>query len=510
MESRPLVVVGAGVAGTAAAIEAARAGVQVTLIDENPIAASMARLNVPQFFGQRFAGGLHDKSLMVERARAANEALAEAEAMGVDVQLGTCVWGAFRNSESSRVLDGPQLGLADNERSWLMKYDRLIVAAGARDLGLAFAGWDRRGAMAANGAYSLMRRYQALASQRMVVLGSGNLGLSTAGMALDRGVDVAAVVDVSRSVRGDEAIVATLRESGVKFFTSHTVREAVGGNGEIESVVLVEIDDNGEPVAGSDKVIAADTVCLAVGLVPNVELLSLLGCDLSFEPELGGYVPNRDDWMRTSVESVFVAGDVAGFHDGMVLDAEIARSQGRLAAVAAAKSLGAIDEAEAIARRSDLQAPVTGSKPNDAHSHWMRWLQALLNAGGSDVFACRCEEVSSVDLIDLRPPRFLEWETKRRSRRSVQSLAGDAPVNPDQVKRLTRAGMGHCQGRLCREQIALLLADASGTDIADMPVMSYRPPVRPLPLRVMWPHDEPEQVRNEWAKWFSPTQQVLG
>ena len=55
--------------------------------------------------------------------------------------------------------------------------------------------------------------------------------------------------------------------------------------------MLVGIDGNNEPVAGSEKVIAADTVCLAIGLVPNVELLSLLDCDLTFKSELGGYAP---------------------------------------------------------------------------------------------------------------------------------------------------------------------------------------------------------------------------
>ena len=509
MESRPLVVVGAGVSGTAAAIEAARAGVQVTLVDENPISASMMGLNVPQFFGQRFTATLPNKALM-ERVAAANEALAEAEEAGVDVQLGTCVWGAFRNTETSRVLDGPQLGLADYERSWLMKFDRLIVAAGARDLGIAFAGWDLAGAMGANGAQSLMSRYQALSSQRMVVLGSGNLGLNTARMALDAGVEVAAVVDVSPSVRGDEALMSELRGKGVELYTSHTVREAVGSGGDLESVVLVEIDDNGEPVAGSEKVIAADTVCLAIGLVPNVELVSLLGCDLTFRSELGGYVPDHDDWMRTSVDSVFVAGDAAGFHDDMVLDPEIARNQGRLAGVAAAESLGAIYKEEAVARRSDLQAGAVAPTPAEVHTGWKKWLQSLVNAGGQEVFACRCEEVTCAELIGLRPPRYLGWSSEQMGRRSLQTLLVDGPVNPNQVKRLTRAGTGHCQGRLCREQVSLLLAEESGTGIAGIPLMSYRPPVRPLPLRVMWPHEETEQMRGDWPKWFSPTNQVLG
>ena len=509
MDSRPLVVVGAGVSGTVAAIEAARAGVQVTLIDENPIGMSMIGLDVPQFFGQRIVGTLRNKGVMLGRVVANNDALVEAEEAGVDIQLGTYVWGAFRNTETSRGLDGPQLGLADDDRSWLMKYDRLIVAAGSRDLGMSFAGWNMAGAMGANGAYSLMSRYQALSSQRMVVMGSSNLGLNTARMAQERGVDVAAVVDVSPSVRGDEALMTGLRDQGVELYTSHTVKEAVGKADDIEAVVLVEIDDDNQPVAGSEKVIPADTVCLAIGLVPNIELLSLLDCDLTFKSELGGYVPDRDDWMRTSVDTVFVAGDVTGFHDGMVLDPEIARSQGRLAGVAAAESLGAIDSAEALARRSDIQAGTAAAAPAEVHSGWRKWLQSLVNAGGLDVFACQCEEVTRAELIGLQPPRYLEWGSEQMSRRSLHTQVKDGPVNPDQVKRLTRAGMGHCQGRRCREQVSLMLAEESGTDVAEIPLTSYRPPVRPLPLKVMWPHEETAQVRRDWAKWFFPASEVL-
>ena len=510
MESKPLVVVGAGVSGTAAAIEAAKAGVQVTLIDENPIGMSMMGLDVPQFFGRRIEGALSDRAAMLERVVAANDALAEAVEAGVDVRLGTCVWGAFRNAETSKLLDGPQLGLADQEQSWVMKYDRLIVAAGSRDLGMSFAGWNMAGAMGANGAYSLMSRYQALTSQRMVVIGAGNLGLNTARMALDSGVEVAAIVDVSSSAGGDAALMTWLQGEGVELYTSHTVKEAAGKADDIESVVLVEIDENNEPVAGSEKVIAADTVCLAIGLAPNIELLSLLGCDLTFRSELGGYVPDHDDWMRTSVDNVYVAGDAAGFHDGMVLDPGIARNQGRLAGIAAAESLGAIDNAEAHARRSEIQAAAVTATPAEVHTVWKRWLESLVNAGGQDIFACRCEEVTCAELIGLQPPRYLNWTSEPMSRRSLRTQLEDGPVNPNQVKRLTRAGTGHCQGRLCREQVSLLLAEESRTDIAEVPLMSYRPPVRPLPLKVMWPQDETEQMRADWPKWFSPIYKVLG
>ena len=508
MESKPLVVVGAGTAGTAASIEAARAGVEVTLIDENPISSAMMGLNVPQFFGGRFTGELRDKGLMLEKVASANGGLTQAQELGVDVQLGTCVWGAFRNTETSRVLDGPQLGLSDGERSWQIKYDRLIVASGSRDLGVPFAGWDLAGAMGANGANALMGRYGALSSRRMVVLGSGNLGLYTSKTALDSGIEVAAIVDVFPSVRGDEALMEHLRDEGVELYTSHTVREAIGSDGEIESVVLVEIDDDCQPISGTETHIPADAVCLAIGLVPNIELLSLLGCDMSFKSELGGYVPVGDDRMMTSVDGVFVAGDVAGVHDGMVLDSDIARRQGRLAGIAAAESLGALDEEDAVARMGALRS--SDAKPNEDYSNRMRWLKSLVNSGGPDVFVCQCEEVTFADLIETRPPRYLGWESEQMSRRNLETHMKDGPVNPNQLKRLTRVGTGHCQGRLCREQVSMLLAEESGTDVGEIPFLSYRPPVRPLPLKVMWPDDEPEHVRMDWPKWFSPTNQVLG
>ena len=510
MEARPLVVVGAGVAGTAAAIEAAKVGVQVTLIDENPVATSMMELNVPQFFGQRFEDALRDGALMMERVAAANVALGEAEEAGVDILLGTCVWGAFRNSENSRVLDGPQIGLADHERSWMMKYERLIVATGSRDLSFGFAGSDLAGAMGANGAYSLMSRYEALSAQRMVVLSSGNLGLNTAEMALENGIDVAAIVEVAPSVRGDTKLTTTLQAQCVELYTSHTVKEAVGSNGDIESVVLVEIDDDCQPIAGTEKVIEADTICLAIGLVPNIEILNLLNCDLNFNSELGGYVPSNDDWMRTSVDSVFVAGDAGGFHDAMILDPNIARNQGRIAGIAAAKSLGAIDNAEGKSRIADIKARTVTASQAEVHTLWKRWLRSLANVGGQDIVVCQCEQVTRSEIIGLEPPRYLEWGSDQMSRRSLQTQLKDNPVNPNQVKRLTRAGTGTCQGRNCREQVALLLAEESNTDTADVPLSTYRAPLRPLPLNVMWPDDESEDVRNEWPKWFSPNNKVLG
>ena len=527
-----VVVVGAGAAGVAAAIEAARAGVEVLLIDENPIDNDMMAMDVPLYFGQRMQPSVRNRALMMERVVETNPALAEAHEAGVDVQLGTYVWGAFVNGPTVRELPGPMLGLADDRRSWLVGYDRLIVAAGARDVAMGFPGWERAGAMGANGAVSLLTRYRALGSQRMVIVGSGDLGLRTATLALESAVAVAGIVEVANTVRGDEAIARSLAGRGVPLYTAHTIREARGRVGEIDSVVLVQVDESLKPVAGSEREIACDTVCLALGLAPNVELLHLVGARFAFDSALGGWIPELNDQMQTSVPTVFAAGDCTGVHDAMLADPEIARTQGRLAGIAAAQSLGGLPSiplphepgGQGEGAALDIPLPHRGRGPQfelsggtarrglsrsegAVHSYWQTWLQSLLHAGGWEVNICQCEEVTRRELVDVKPPRYLKWESPQMEARSLDTMLRDGPVNQDQIKRLTRAGMGPCQSRRCREQVGLLLAQAAATSIDRIPLPSFRPPIRPLPMNVLWPTDEPAAMREDWVSWFGiPTQ----
>jgi thioredoxin reductase len=509
----PLVVVGAGVAGVAAAIEAAEAGIEVLLVDEHPVDNDMMAMDVPLCFGQRMDGAVRNRTAMLARVVETNPGLTRAYEAGVDVQLGTYVWGAFVSGPTVRELPAPMLGLADDRRSWLVGYDRLVVAAGARDVMLGFPGWERAGTLGAAGATALLTRYRALSARRLVVLGSGALGLHTAALALEHGVEVMGVVEVGPHVRGDAEAARALAAHGVPFFTSHTVRAARGGTGEIESLVLAALDGAGAPVPGSEREIACDAVCLAVGLTPSVELLHLVGARLRFAGALGGWIPEVDASMRTSVPTVFAAGDCAGFHDGMLADPDIARAQGRVAGLAAAESLDAIRGGTTAARSPGTPgareaAPLARPLAADGvHAHWQTWLASLVAAGGWEVNVCQCEEVTRRELVETKPPRYLVWDSPQMRARSVATLAGDGPINQDQIKRLTRAGMGPCQGRRCREQVGLLLAQAAGTSIDRIPLPTFRPPVRPLPLNVLWPADEPAAMREDWVSWFGiPTQ----
>jgi thioredoxin reductase len=495
----PLVVVGAGPAGVAAATAAARAGVRVLLLDEHPLDPELMAMDVPLYFGQRMSPAVRDRGAMLQRVVGTNAALEEALDAGVEVELGISVWGAFHPGPTMRTL-GPCLGVADLSRSWLIGYDRLIVAAGARDLVLAFRGWEKAGTMGAAGALALLTRYQACAARRMVVLGSGPLGLAVATLARARGIEVPALVDVAPAVRGDMATCDALARQGMRVYASHVVAEALGARDELEGVRLAALDGGLRPVPGRDVEIACDTVCLAVGLVPQVELFQILGCRLAFRSEHGGYVPETDAEHRTSLPDVFAVGDCAGVDEGLVTAPDRAMRAGRRAGLAAAASLG-MEAGPAAPEASDDRA-----LPR-AHDYWRQWLRATEAVGGLEILACQCEEVTRGELVGVQPPRYLGPPAAPMRARNVGTLGQDGPLNPDQVKRLTRAGMGPCQGRRCREQVALLLAEAGDVPVDTIALASYRPPVRPLPLSVLWPQNETAGMREHWVSWFGiPTQ----
>lgn len=442
-----LLVVGAGPAGLAAAIEGAREGRRTVLVDENPLPLGLMGMDVPLLFGGRMDASAGDAGRVLEHLAATTPALAEAFDLGVEVLLGTCAWGLYVPGSAMRSLPGPVMGLADEARSWLCGFDRLVVAAGARDLVLSFAGSELPGIVGANALHSLLTRYAAFAGRRLVVLGSGALALSTALLALEHGLEIAAVVEVRGTVQGPAALRERLEAAGVEFVTGHAIRAARGGVDGVEAAVLA-------PLGGrAEREIACDTICLALGLVPNAELLDAAGAALAMRPERGGWVPVLDEAGNTSLPGISAVGDCAGL------------------------------EGEPLAYRTD-------------------WMRALVETGGLQVNACTCEEVTRAELLGVRAPRYLAHSSAPADARSLATLLADGPVIQDHVKRLTRAGMGPCQGRRCREQVALLLAAEAGVPPESVPLAGYRAPVRPLPLGLLAATDEPAPLREGWDVWF--------
>jgi len=200
------------------------------------------------------------------------------------------------------------------------------------------------------------------------------------------------------------------------------------------------------------------------------------------------------DGVRTSVPTISAAGDCAGIWAAKTLDPAIAQREGRLAAFAAAAALG---------RGTSAEAPPAPPSPGpDIGAYRLDWVGATVVEGAGEPYVCLCEEVTAGEILEVRPPRYLGWPDERRNRRDLRELLGDGTPNPDQVKRLTRAGMGLCQGRRCREQVAALLALGGGTQLGEIPLATYRAPVRPLPLAVAGDMTEDPALAEQWDVWF--------
>lgn len=497
-EHVPLIVVGAGTAGCAAAIEAAKAGVSVMLVDENPVSAGLVGMDVPLYFGGRTTNAVQTPERLVERVLEANPALAEAFELGVDVRLSTSVWGAWVKGPGLNHLGAGLAGLADEEKSWMVGFDRLIVATGARDLNFTFAGSDQPGVMGAQGFHTLLASYDAFAGRRLAIVGSGDLALQTAETALAAGLDVAALIEVRDAPQGQADQVAALAEKGVAIVTGHVPLEA---RGDAEGVSALVIVDRGD--ADRRQKIACDTVVMAVGAVPVIELLDVLGARREMAPGRGGHVPVSDEGGATSLDAVFVAGDCAGL-------GQEAAASGRRAARAALAPLGEADGVPAAAADASGPAETNGQPGGDGLTYQLDWARAMLATGGEEVLACICEDVTRGDLLGVKPPRYLGWRSNAIARRDLVTLAGDGPVNQDQIKRLTRACMGPCQARRCREQVALMMAIGAGEPAESVPLAGYRAPVRPLPLSVLADWQESAEMDEGWNVWFGIATQWIG
>jgi NADPH-dependent 2,4-dienoyl-CoA reductase/sulfur reductase-like enzyme len=492
MATQKLVIVGGGPSGCACAIEAAALGLEVVLIDEHPQALTAMSFDAPYFYGSRLPPQLSDASAVADAVLGANEPLMEALEAGVDVLTSTCAWGVFGPDSGDPATRGRQVGLADQERSWILDYDHLVLAPGARDLVLSFPKWDLPGVLGLKGATALLGRYGALGGGRVLILGSGTAALAFARDALATGIEVAGIVEAGDEVVGPAALAEELRQQNITLYLSHAIREARGVT-QVEGATLVPVASDGS--MGSEVEIACDTICMAFGAVPNIELASVAGCAMTFDPLRGGWVPQVGPDQETSVEGIYVVGDGAGVLPATLLDDALLLEQGRRAARAIARRAGLAD-AEGP---DETSLPQTGAV--EANYPPERWLTSLLALSGEDVIICQCEEVTRRELVGVVPPRYLN-ASDRAPAGGLASMGEGSRRSQDAVKRMTRVGMGHCQGRRCRDQGAMLLARASGILVSEVSPGSYRVPVRPLPVDLLSAEEESPEMRDRWPYWL--------
>jgi thioredoxin reductase len=434
------------------------------------------------------------------RARPQLAAVIEA---GIDVRLGTAAWGLFPQRRTAGWLDGHVAGLADEDRVYLLRFKQVIVAAGCRDMGIAFDGWQRPGVLGATAAYRLATAYEALDSRTAVLVGSGTEALQIGNTLLDAGVRIAAVVEQAVTIAGPPGLLARLVASGTRVFTGHVIQQTIGDPQGVVAVRLADVEESAHRLADPLERIECDSVLLGIAAIPAIELIEAAGCAVSFQAVRGGHVAIVDSLQRTSLPFVYAAGDCAGVWPSKTLSEDTAGREGRIAAAAALRALGV--ESGGVPEEPVSPDP-TG---RDIALERLAWVRAMTLESAVAPFVCQCEEVTAADVLELNPPGYLHWRRKAIGFRRLGSVDPEGAPHPDAVKRLTRAGMGPCQGRRCREQIAALMALGTGTALADIPLATYRPPVRPLRLAQLAALPEAGAMGEGWDSWFGmPSQWV--
>lgn len=315
-----LIVVGAGPAGLSAAIKAAECGMQVIVFDENHRPGGQLFKQIHKFFGSK------EHKAKIRGIRIGEELLAEAEKAGVEVSLDSIVLGLFN-------LKG--VSVMRNDQIEHFRGDNVIIATGASENVIPFEGWTLPGVIGAGAAQTMMNLHGVMPGKRILMVGSGNVGLVVSFQLLQAGCEVAAVIDAAPRIGGYGVHAAKVARTGVPFLLSHTVVKAEGTD-HVTGVVIAQVDDHFRPIPGTEKHFDVDTICMSVGLSPMSQLTRMAGCKMV---DNGGAVPEINEYGETSIPGIFAAGDVAGIEE-----ASSAMITGRIAALGAARRGGFLQE----------------------------------------------------------------------------------------------------------------------------------------------------------------------
>ncbi len=252
-------IIGGGPAGLAAAIELGRAGVNVMLVDDKHALGGKLVLQTHKFFGSIdacYAGtrGMDIGQKLEEEVRSFDN---------IRVWTETTAVGIYSDRK---------VGLVRAGRYFLVQPHALLVATGARERSLVFKGNSLPGVYGAGAFQTLVNRDLVRPTERLFVVGGGNVGLIAAYHALQAGIEVVGLCEALPECGGYKVHKDKLVRMGVPIYTSHTIVSA-NGRDEVESVTIAAIDDKWQTVSGSERTFECDTVLIAVGLEPVDEFL---------------------------------------------------------------------------------------------------------------------------------------------------------------------------------------------------------------------------------------------
>jgi len=296
-----VLVIGGGPSGITAALELAGHGTDVLIVDDKHRLGGKLVLQTHSFFGtvQDCCAGTRGIDIAT---RLASEAAAHPN---ISVMLNATAVACYHDKK---------IGVVTESEYLLVQPKRLLVAAGAREKALAFPGCDLPGVYGAGAFQTLVNRDLVRPSERLFIVGGGNVGLIAAYHAVQAGIGVVGLVEALPEVGGYKVHRDKIKRLGVPVWTSHTVKCASGAD-RVERVTIVEVDRCFREVPGTERTFEADTLLIAVGLNPVNEIY--------------------EQAKRFGIE-VYCAGDSleiaeasAAIFSGRIAGREIARALGR-------------------------------------------------------------------------------------------------------------------------------------------------------------------------------------
>ncbi|MBF0864270.1 MAG: NAD(P)/FAD-dependent oxidoreductase [Gluconobacter potus] len=446
-----LLIVGAGPAGMSAAIVAARAGLKVVVVDEQPT-----------------PGG------QIWRGVEANAGTSRGRALGSQYCSGLATVRAFRECgavywPSTRVWQiEPTLGtyVTGPGGTRVIAPRLVLIATGAQERPAPFRGWTLPGVMTVGAAQILLKNPGSVPSEPVWIAGCGPLALLYAHQLIRMGGAVAGFLDTRPSTPLRESLRlagrAVLRSSGelakgMSWYAGlrHRAGRYVPGVVDLQALGTDRLEGvRYRTAAGRLAEIRTSLLLVHEGVLPELHTARSLGCEIQWDAGQAAYRPVLNEWGECSHPDILIAGDAAG-----IGGAEAAVHRGRLSALRILQRLGKVAAEPGMTEESCRAALARALALRPFLDRVFR-PRGEIFAPDDDTIVCRCEELRVRDL------------------RTV--LAGS--VGPNQLKAFTRAGMGSCQGRQCGLTVAALIAAAEGRQMGEVQPFRVRPPLKPVRL----------------------------
>ena len=322
MRNYDVVIIGGGPAGLAAAIKAKDAGASVLIVERENKLGGILNQCIHNGFGlTRFKESLSGPEY-------ASRFIEQVEKRDIDVMLETTV---LEISENKMVT-------AINSQSGIFEISAksIILAMGCRERSkgaLNIAGERPAGLYSAGTAQKYVNVKGYLPGKKVVILGSGDIGLIMARRMTLEGAKVLAVCEIMPYSSGlKRNIEQCLNDFDIPLYLSHTIVE-IEGKDRVTGVKIAQVDQNKRPVSGTEKHFDCDTVLFSVGLIPENELSKSAGITLS--PNTRGALVDQD--RQTSIPGIFACGNVLHVHDLVDFVSEEAEIAGLSAATYAMK-----------------------------------------------------------------------------------------------------------------------------------------------------------------------------